>query len=352
MAFNKRRRTAAMLQNGHARIIEENVPELAGGEIVVEVHASLLSPGTELAAARQHRHQKQEDKSILRTFGYQNAGTVIAVGGSVERFKIGHRVACMGPGALHTDIAVVPQNLAVHLPDNVSFEEGAYCHLAATALHAIHRGKPCLGEHLLVVGAGLVGQLAGQLACLSGANVTMWDTLQRRLQIAREVGITQAVCVETDDLAATTAKYTDGMGFDLAVIAIGGDGSELLRKVHDSMHATPDGHREGRLVMVGGIVTNTQWAAALGNLDVLSSARSGPGYHDAEWEHGRREYPYPWVRWSTRQNLQLVIRLISESRLNVRALTLNRFVLDEIDDAINVHIDRPNDALGTILLMR
>src|SRR5690606_10439355 len=152
---DRTRRVAALLENGRATVLTEPAPPVGGGQIAVRVRVSLLSPGTELAVARQRRLEGNASEEVLRRFGYQNAGEVVEVGPGVERFAVGDRVACMGPGALHADLSVVPQNLAVRLPDDVSFEEGAYCHLAATALHALRRGRPELGEYLLVVGAGL-----------------------------------------------------------------------------------------------------------------------------------------------------------------------------------------------------
>lgn len=345
------RKVAVLLENGHASVRNEPVPSPGDGEILVRVHASLLSPGTELAQARQHRRDGVASDAVIRPFGYQNAGVVERIGAGVRRLSEGDRVACMGPGALHTSRCVVAQNLAVRLPENVSFEQGAYCHLAATALHAVHRAKPQLGEYILIVGGGVIGQICAQLAQLAGAYVTLWDTLPGRLSIARDCGVSEAIQPDADNLAERAKSFTADRGFDAAIIAFGGDGSKLLQDVHDLMSLTPDGHREGRVVMVGGITATTRWAAGLGNLDVLSSARTGPGYHDDAWEHGRAEYPHPWVRWSTRDNLELVIRLISESRLDVQSLTTHRFSIDKVDQAISLHIDQPDSVLGTILLM-
>jgi len=98
-------------------------------------------------------------------------------------------------------------------------------------------------------------------------------------------------------------------------------------------------------------VTTTQWGAGMSNLDLLSSARTGPGYHDKEWERGDKAYPTPWVRWTTQDNLELVIQLISEGRLQIRPLTTHRLKIEEVDRALAVHIDEPNGVLGTILLM-
>ena len=71
-------------------------------------------------------------------------------------------------GALETldaaaDVAVVPHNLVFALPDALSYEQGAYAMLLATALQAVRRGDVELGSHVVVAGLGLVGQLTARL---------------------------------------------------------------------------------------------------------------------------------------------------------------------------------------------
>ena len=86
------------------------------------------------------------------------------MGEGVTRFRPGDRVACIGGGfAQHTTYAVVPHNLCVTLPENVTYAQGSYGMLAATAMQAIRRGEPQLGEWFCMVGLGIVGQLAGRL---------------------------------------------------------------------------------------------------------------------------------------------------------------------------------------------
>lgn len=56
------------------------------------------------------------------------------------------------------------------------------------------------------------------------------------------------------------------------------------------------------------------------------------------------------MRWTTRTNMELALRYMSEGKLNVKCLTSHRLPLDQIDVAVTAHIEHPNSTLGTILL--
>ncbi|MGO8705971.1 MAG: zinc-dependent alcohol dehydrogenase [Candidatus Brocadiia bacterium] len=346
------RHVGALDAAGHALVITQPMPPLRRGTVRVEVHASLISPGTELGGVAQARRSSSAAAGDARPFGYQNAGVVLECGPGAEEFKPGDRVACMGAGyAQHADFAVVPIKLCARLPDNVSFEEGAFAHLAMTALHAVRRGEPQLGEYLLVVGLGLVGQLSARFGQLAGMYVMGWDKIPFRCEVARRWGIDAATVAGSENETRAAAEFTRGSGFDMAVMAFGGDGTQALQSVAKAMKLSPDTHAMGRICLVGGLNTLCHWGAGLGNLDLRCCARTGPGYHDAAWEHGEAAYPAVFMRWTTRSNMEYVLRLISEGKLNVRALVTHRFPLARIDEAVTAHVEAPDATLGTLLLM-
>jgi threonine dehydrogenase-like Zn-dependent dehydrogenase len=346
------RQVGALDAAGRALVITQPMPPLRRGTVRVKVHASLISPGTELSGVAKARLSSAAAPEAPKPFGYQNAGVILECGPGAEEFKPGDRVACMGAGyAQHADFAVVPINLCARLPDNVTFEEGAFAHLAMTALHAVRRGEPQLGEYLLVVGLGLVGQLSARIGQLAGMYVMGWDKLPFRCEIARRWGIDAATVAGSEDETRAAAEFTRGSGFDMAVMAIGGDGTQALQSVTKVMKRSPDTHAMGRICLVGALSTLCHWGAGLGNLDLRCCARTGPGYHDETWEHGEAAYPAVFMRWTTRSNMEYVLRLISEGKLNVRALVTHRFPLARIAEAVNAHVEAPDATLGTLLLM-
>jgi len=350
----KIRRMGALNCAGQGVVVEGPVPPIQRGEVMVRVRASLVSPGTEFSGVRGVREALAagQPKSFEpRPFGYQNAGDVIAVGKGVKRWKEGDRVACMGKGAGHTDIAVVPQNLCFRLPEAVSYEQGAFNHLAATALHAVRRVDGRLGEYLLIAGMGMVGQLSAQVARLAGHAVMGWDREAWRLKLAARCGLDAGVRVGEEDVQAAAVTFTQGHGFDAAILAFGGQADEALNQIISVMRQTRDGHRWGRVVFVGGATATVRGGAGLGNLDICGSARTGAGYHDHPWELGEVEYPPVFMRWTTQTNQELVMRLIASGRLKVKPLISHRIPLAEIHRAVDLHLNRPGTTMGTVLLM-
>lgn len=327
------------------------MPELARGHVLVRVAATMISPGTQLGTARRARTEgpPADSDGKPKRLGYQGSGTVAALGENVTQFESGDRVACFGAAAAHADWIVVPQNLCAKLPEQMSFAEASCPNLVLTALHALRRAEPMFGENTLVVGMGVVGQLAAQFAQLAGTETMVWDTVAGRLRIAERWGVHRAVNVKADDVAAAVSEFTHGFGFDTAVMAIGGDGNPALEQVRHAMKVSPDRHQMGRLIMVGGLSTQMSWGAGMGNLDVRSASRAGPGYHDKAWEVGDREYPPVFVRWTARSNLELGLRWIAQGRLKVEPLITHRLPLERMEEAVDLLIDQPDEAMGVVL---
>lgn len=344
------RKFAAIDGRGVISVETDEIGEPGRGEVLVQVEASLVSPGTELGGVKRRR-ENPGAAGTPRMFGYQNAGVIIDKGDNVDGLNVGDRVACMGGGyAPHATHGICPQNLCTPLPDDVSFEEGAFNHLTATALQAIRRTQPLLGETMAVVGLGLVGQQAAQLARLSGMRVVGLDRLPLRLEIAKKCGC-YAVCNTAEqDPKPVVHEVSEGYGLDAAVIAFGGDGTEAFKQLFGLMKKTPDGHQMGRITIVGGARVDTTYAATTGNLDVRSSARTGPGYHDERWERGETEYPPVFMDWTTKRNLRECLRLVSEGRVDLKSLITDRVPLAQAPEACNKLVDHPDQSMGVIFL--
>jgi threonine dehydrogenase-like Zn-dependent dehydrogenase len=344
------RRVVTLDGAGRISVEEEPLPELAPGQVLVEVRACCVSPGTELGGVAARRREPNH-AGPKRAFGYSNAGIVSAVGPGCEDIALGTPVACLGGGyALHATHAAVPRNLATPIPEGVSFEAAATNHLAATGMHAVRRGEFTLGEYVAVMGLGIVGHFTSQLAALAGAHVLGVDRIELRQEAALATGLLEGILSPDDpEFASRGSAFSRGYGFDGGVIAFGGDGSPALRGLATILKLSPDGHRMGRVVVVGGARIDHGFAAGLGNVDVRSSARPGAGYHDHAWEHGR-DYPPVFVEWTTRRNVEECLLLMARGRLQTDTLITHRAPLSEAPAMCDLLIEQPEAALGVILL--
>lgn len=348
------RQVAAVTGDGRIVLLEQPTPERAPGRVLIDVHASLVSPGTELAGGWRRfaeRRERPVAQPEPRPFGYSSTGIVLAAGEGVETVQPGQRVAGVGMGyALHATRAVVPQQLCAPLPDSVSFEQGAYAMLAATGLHALRRGRPEFGDLAAVAGLGLVGLLTAQLYEMNGVFVIGWDLIEKRLDLARRTGVHAVARVGRDDVPAVTRDFTAGAGLDGGVLAIPGDANAAVADMMKAMKVSPDGHAMGTIVVVGG--SKFDYPAGTHNVDFVRAARTGPGYHDDTWEHDPRDYPPVFVRWTTRSNLALCLRLIAEGRLKVDPLTTHRIPLADVEAGVDGILDAPDDILGVVFAMK
>lgn len=334
---------------GRGVVFEQQLPELTAGTVLVRITATMISPGTQLAGVAAIRGGDAPGPAKPKPLGYQAAGEIIAVGQGVHRLAVGQRVACFGPAALHTNLAVVPQNLCAPIPDGVTDEEASGMNLVLTAIQALRRTPTQLGESLLVVGLGIVGQLTCQVSRASGLYTMGWDLSAGRRELANQFAADATADPRDENLLQQCDAFTEGMGFDAAVLAIGGDGSAALDQVKSVMKVTPDGHAMGQITLVGGLETTSRWGAGMGNLDLHSSARSGPGYHDPRWELGEVEYPPVFVRWTTQTNMRLALRMMADRKLQVKPMITHELPLTRVDEAIDLLVNEPGRTMAVIL---
>jgi polar amino acid transport system substrate-binding protein len=367
-----------VLQNrktGRPFVGDVPVPALQRGRVLVRTVASLISAGTERAAvelvskglvqeARQRPDlvkavlTKVKNEGLLNTFasvrdkmaasqalGYSAAGIVAAVGEDVSEFQIGDRVACAGVGfASHAEVLSVPKNLCVHLPENVSFESGAYGTLGAIALQGVRLAAPTLGESVVVIGLGLVGQLTVQLLKANGCRVFGLDLDHARVALALELGADKA-SVSSETSAKEIEAWTRGHGADAVLITAATDSNEPVEL------AARVSRLKGRVIVVGMTGMNIPRAPFFSReLKLVISMSYGPGRYDPEYEERGHDYPLPYVRWTEKRNIESFLELIGDGRINVERLTTHRFSIAEADRAyqlISGELREPN--LGVVL---
>ena len=349
------------------KVIEVPSPLLQPGHILVEVEYSLVSSGTELRtlsameskAASRATHITPDPTLIkklvnyLRShgvrktisavydrletktsaayrivpIGYSCSGRVVAVGKGVTLFQPGDRVACAGANkATHSELVVVPENLVTMIPPQAEMKNAASVAVGAVAMQGVRRADVRLGESVAVIGLGLLGLISVQLLKLSGARVIGFDIDPTRAERAKELGIDEAYA-DPDEVQWAVNRFTKHMGVDVCLITAASQSDEI---VQTAMEIT---RQKGRVVVVGLVPMNIQKNPFLRKeIDFLASISYGPGRYDERYEEKGLDYPYAYVRWTEKRNMEEYLRLLAEEKLDL-ALMTEEFPLDAAPEA-------------------
>lgn len=261
----------------------------------------------------------------LSPLGYSCAGTVIAVDSAVSGVSVGDRVACGGgEHAFHAGVVCVPVNLCAVLPDAVDTELGAYATVGAIALQGIRQADVRLGERVLVVGLGLVGQLTVQMLVAAGCSVAGADLSARQLELALKGGCGLAVDASDSSAPARLMAFAGGAGFDAVLVTAASKDPAPL--VLGALVARD----RARVVLVGDVRIDLPRAPFYDKeLSLVLSRSYGPGRYDPQYEEHGHDYPIGYVRWTEQRNMAAFLGLVESGGLCLDVLTTHRFDVDE-----------------------
>lgn len=256
--------------------------------------------------------------------GYSTCGKVIAVGAGVEDIAVGDRVACGGAQfAQHAEVVRVPRNLLVPVPDSLDDNIASTVTLGAIALQGIRRTEPTMGETIVVIGLGLLGQLTVRMLRANGIRVIGTDLDPARVDAALVAGMDMALPLKEGNGAQDVARLTDGHGADGVIITAATPSDDVLSAAFHMCR------RKGRVVLVGdvGLNINRQDIYAK-ELDFRISTSYGPGRYDRHYEEGGVDYPIGYVRWTENRNMSEYLRLLAEGKIDIRDLIGEEHTID------------------------
>jgi predicted dehydrogenase/threonine dehydrogenase-like Zn-dependent dehydrogenase len=260
----------------------------------------------------------------LSPLGYSSSGVVLEVGKIIRDIAVGDRVACAGAGyASHAEIVSVPRNLLCKMPDNVDFDEASFTTIGAIAMQGIRRAQVQFGDNVVVIGLGLLGQIASQILKAAGAHVIGIDIMNERVALAKELGAD--ICFTTGkDAADNVFKYTNGIGADSVIIYAAAKSSEPVKQ------AMAMARKKGRVIVVGAVGMALDRSPFYEKeLDFLISCSYGPGRYDSLYEEKGVDYPIGYVRWTENRNMQEFLNIVSEKKVNVKRLIDHVFPIEE-----------------------
>lgn len=249
-----------------------------------------------------------------RSLGHEVSGVVERVGTGVTSLHPGDRVAVWARHG-YADYVVVEARWCFatgEVPLDLALGEPVAC-----AVNAVELADVRLGDDVVVIGAGFMGNLVQQLVALRGPRqIIVADTRADALERAAALGATRTVDVSREQLRDVVEDITDG-GADVSFE-----------------------------------VTGAQTALmALGEVTRMSGTVAIVGYHQG----GCREIPLAQWNWMAyrianahfrdeaviRRGMERGMRLLIAGRLDLKDLVTHRFGLDEIERAFTVAEEKP-----------
>jgi predicted dehydrogenase/threonine dehydrogenase-like Zn-dependent dehydrogenase len=343
------------VNGGPVAVLDVPRPALTSTEVLVRTVASVISPGTEravtalaqsslLAKARARPDlvrqvaQKARAEGIAATaravrgrlaedlpLGYSAAGQVVEVGSAVSGLRPGQMVATGGAGkASHAEYQAVPGLLCAAVPHGVPAEDAAFTTMASIALHGLRQAEVGPGAKVVVIGLGLVGQLASRLAMAAGCDVAGVDPSGHARIVAAQSGI-----LVLDELGDPTTNrvlaWSRGRGADAVLVCAATSSSGPVTR------APALCRDRAAIVIVGDVGLDLDRTPFYERELSLRFARSyGPGRYDPSYEAWGVDYPAGQVRWTEGRNFEAVLDLMAAGRLRVSDLVTHRF---DIGDA-------------------
>ena len=157
-----------------ASVLELPMPSPKAGEVLVRLTRSALSSGTERANLIGVPDGgvgifAKDDGTVTwpRHCGYSSVGVIEALGEGVEGLCVGDRVALSW--SKYARYQVLPANRVYRLPETVTDASAAFTHIATFPMAAIRKCRLEFGESAMVIGQGVLGQLAVKILKAAGA---------------------------------------------------------------------------------------------------------------------------------------------------------------------------------------
>jgi L-iditol 2-dehydrogenase len=249
--------------------------------------------------------------------GHEVSGVVEAVGDAVETFSVGDPVAVWVTTRGFAELVGAP---AAHsFPAGDVPLEFALGEPLACAVNAVEFAAPSLGDDVVIIGAGFMGNLVHQLVQHRGPHrVIVADTRDDALKLAEALGATRTVNVAEASLPDVVEELTDGAGVDTTFEMTGVQaGLDVLDRVT----------RMSGTVVIAGYHQGPPRQLNLGKWNWMAYRIVNAHFRD--------------VRTILR-GMAIAMRLLMSGRVSMEGLVTHRFPLEEIDAAFRTAIERPS----------
>jgi 2-desacetyl-2-hydroxyethyl bacteriochlorophyllide A dehydrogenase len=275
-----------------------------------------------------------DDPGFRASPGYALAGDIVELGSQVDGFKPGDRVITLMNHASYSVAPTVPW-ATLKIPAGVSYEDSTFLPLGSVALHAIRRAEIKLGETFAIIGAGIIGLIAIQLARMAGARqLIVLDLADNRLELAHAYGADVTINPGSEDAIARLFSETNGNG---AQVILEATGNTFV--IPMAMKLAANG---GRIVCVG--VMEEKAPIALHKefiqreLSLIAAFQPFcPITDNIYW------------RWTQQENRKFLLDLMQSGKLHVNEMITHRFKAAQAPEAYEKVRVGDTEMLGALL---
>jgi L-iditol 2-dehydrogenase len=353
-AIPKTMRAGVYREKGVVRVEEVPVPEVGPGEVLIKVAACGIC-GTD---TKKIFHAYVPAPQIL---GHELAGTIVAVGPGVTKWRVGDRVmsfhhipcgACFycerrlfsqcaqykttgltggftpnggGFGEYVKAMPWVAERGIVALPDEVSFEEATFLEPINTIVKAVQKARIAAGETVLIAGCGPIGLQLLMVARLQGARIFTSDPMAVRREKSISLGALESFDPTNGKLSEAVKTRTEGRGADAVLVAVAHPSV-----VVDALAAARPGGRV-LLFAANDPVTKIEFPAAAVGIDEKEILGSYSAAVDIQEE---------------------AADLVLQKKIPVMEIVSHRYPLDRIQEALELAAHPTEESLKILITHR
>lgn len=228
---------------GKAVLQPFEIPQLKADEVLMENDYTVVSAGTERANLVRLPNTECAVGNFPFYPGYCGSGRIVAVGGDVTNLKIGDRVVVNWGGHRSHTIKKAQAVLKIE-DDSIDMLDAAFATISSFAFLGVRKLKLELGETAMIVGQGILGVFALQIAMLSGAiPVMVSDFDPRRRALALQLGAAHAFAPNDEHFVENVKAAFGGKGPN-AIVEVTGSAAALQQALECVAW-------EGRIALLG-----------------------------------------------------------------------------------------------------
>jgi L-iditol 2-dehydrogenase len=351
LTISKKMKAAVLMAPNVLEVKEVDTPHPGPADVLIGVESCAVCSSDVSLIAKPWPAQPPYGSFIP---GHEYAGKVVALGDTVDEFKVGDRIAveahlgcmrcrncrlghytaCLNYGKKghrangfttnggYAQYVINHVNTVYPIPDSVSFDEASLITNLGCVLYGYETtGGYVVGDYVVVIGPGPLGLIAVEVAkALCAKRVILVGTRASRLQVGEDLGADRIIDIHHEDPVQVVLAETGGIGADLVIESSGGtEGPQM---------AITMAKRMGKILLLG--------------------FPDEPVNADFSVLGKNNKFIYT-VRGEGRANCGRAVSLLALGKVNLRRLVTHTFSIDNISEAFRTFKERIGGAIKVVV---